>query len=134
MSFLHIADIHLGYQQYGLSERFSDFSRAFLHLVDTAVARRVDFVLLAGDPILKLKCTFRRRYALVVVLRRLWCGEALALRRFLRSASPCAFPVDAALTSKPTLPVARPSRLYCEGVETQTSTIVHGRSSPHSTA
>ncbi|MCJ7736405.1 MAG: DNA repair exonuclease, partial [Anaerolineae bacterium] len=49
MSFLHIADIHLGYQQYGLSERFNDFSRAFLHLVDSAVARRVDFVLLAGD-------------------------------------------------------------------------------------
>ncbi|MBN1260726.1 MAG: AAA family ATPase, partial [Anaerolineae bacterium] len=49
MHFLHIADIHLGYQQYGLSERFNDFSHAFLHLIDEALARQVDFVLLAGD-------------------------------------------------------------------------------------
>lgn len=49
MHFLHIADVHLGYQQYGLNERFNDFSQVFLHLMDTAVARRVDFVLIAGD-------------------------------------------------------------------------------------
>ena len=49
MRFLHIADVHLGYQQYGLKERFNDFSRAYLHLVDTACDQAVDFVLLAGD-------------------------------------------------------------------------------------
>lgn len=49
MRFMHIADIHLGNQQYGLRERFDDFSRVFLHLTDQAVARQVDFVLLAGD-------------------------------------------------------------------------------------
>jgi len=49
MRFLHIADVHLGYQQYGLKDRFDDFSRAFLHLVDTACDQDVDFVLLAGD-------------------------------------------------------------------------------------
>ena len=49
MRFLHIADVHLGYQQYGLTERFNDFTRAFLYLIDVAVARRVDFVLIAGD-------------------------------------------------------------------------------------
>ena len=49
MHLLHLADSHLGYQQYSLTERFNDFSRAFLHLMDEAVARRVDFVLLAGD-------------------------------------------------------------------------------------
>jgi DNA repair exonuclease SbcCD nuclease subunit len=49
MRFMHIADIHLGYQQYGLKERFDDFSKTFLYLVDQAVDREVDFVLLAGD-------------------------------------------------------------------------------------
>ncbi len=47
--FLHLADVHLGYQQYGLKARFNDFSRTFLHLVDVARDREVDFVLLAGD-------------------------------------------------------------------------------------
>ncbi len=46
---MHIADVHLGYQQYGLQERFDDFSRTFLSLVEQAIARRVSFVLLAGD-------------------------------------------------------------------------------------
>ena len=49
MRFMHIADIHLGYQQYGLTERFNDFGRMFLHLVDVALAEKVNFVLLAGD-------------------------------------------------------------------------------------
>ena len=49
MRFLHIADIHLGYQQYNSRARFNDFGRAFLHVVDEARAHQVDFVLLAGD-------------------------------------------------------------------------------------
>lgn len=49
MRFMHAADIHLGYQQYGVKERFDDFSQVFLHLVDQAVERQVSFVLLAGD-------------------------------------------------------------------------------------
>lgn len=49
VSFLHVADCHLGYDQYGLRERYNDFTRAFLAIADEAVARRVDFVLLAGD-------------------------------------------------------------------------------------
>jgi exonuclease SbcD len=49
MRFLHVADVHLGYQQYGLKERFDDFSRAFLHIVAQAIKARVDFVLLSGD-------------------------------------------------------------------------------------
>jgi exonuclease SbcD len=47
--FLHLSDVHLGYQQYNHKERFNDFGRAFLHVVDQAVAERVDFVLLGGD-------------------------------------------------------------------------------------
>ncbi len=49
MRFLHMADIHLGYQQYNSRERFDDFARAFLHVVDEAIAKQVDSILLAGD-------------------------------------------------------------------------------------
>ena len=49
MRFLHMADVHLGYQQYNCRERFNDFGRAFLYAVDQASERRVDAVLLAGD-------------------------------------------------------------------------------------
>ena len=49
IEFLHIADVHLGYQQYGHSERFNDFGRAFLSAVDYAVEHRMDFVLISGD-------------------------------------------------------------------------------------
>lgn len=49
ITFLHAADMHLGYQQYGSRARFDDFTRVFLHIVDQAVDRGVDFVLLAGD-------------------------------------------------------------------------------------
>ena len=47
--FLHFSDIHLGYQQYNDKERFNDFGRAYLHILDQAIAERVDFVVLAGD-------------------------------------------------------------------------------------
>ncbi len=49
MRFLHTADIHLGYQQYNSADRFDDFARAFLRVVDRAVQEKVDFFLLAGD-------------------------------------------------------------------------------------
>ncbi len=48
-SFIHVADTHLGYEQYGVRERFNDFSRAFWDIMDEAVERRVDFVVIAGD-------------------------------------------------------------------------------------
>src|SRR5579863_6488367 len=48
-SFIHIADTHLGYEQYGVRERFNDFSRAFWDITDEAVNRQVDFVVIAGD-------------------------------------------------------------------------------------
>jgi len=49
MSFMHIADSHLGYQQYGSKERFNDFGRVFFHIVEQAIARQVSFLLIAGD-------------------------------------------------------------------------------------
>jgi len=47
--FLHVSDVHLGYQQYNHKERFNDFGHAFLHIVNQAVSERVDFVILGGD-------------------------------------------------------------------------------------
>lgn len=47
--FLHFSDMHLGYQQYGLAQRFNDFGRAFLHIVEEAIAQQVNFVLFGGD-------------------------------------------------------------------------------------
>ncbi|HTI15068.1 MAG TPA: exonuclease SbcCD subunit D [Dictyobacter sp.] len=48
-SFIHMADTHLGYEQYGVRERFNDFGRAFWEVLEVAEKRRVDFVVIAGD-------------------------------------------------------------------------------------
>ena len=48
-SFIHVADMHLGYEQYGVRERFNDFSRAFWDIMQEALHRQVDFVVIAGD-------------------------------------------------------------------------------------
>lgn len=48
-SFIHVADTHLGYEQYGVRERFNDFSRAFWEIVEDALVRNVDFMVIAGD-------------------------------------------------------------------------------------
>ena len=48
-SFIHIADTHLGYEQYGVRERFNDFSRVFWDTMEEAVHRQVNFVVIAGD-------------------------------------------------------------------------------------
>ncbi|HZO73284.1 MAG TPA: exonuclease SbcCD subunit D [Ktedonobacteraceae bacterium] len=48
-SFIHIADTHLGYEQYGVRERFNDFSRSFWDITDEAIARNIDFMVIAGD-------------------------------------------------------------------------------------
>ncbi len=49
VTFIHTADNHLGYEQYGLKERFNDFARAFLGIIDDAIARHANFVVIAGD-------------------------------------------------------------------------------------
>ena len=47
--FLHAADVHLGYQQYGLVDRYDDFTDGFRWIIETALEERVDFLLIAGD-------------------------------------------------------------------------------------
>ncbi|MBM4438222.1 MAG: DNA repair exonuclease [Actinobacteria bacterium] len=47
--FVHVADVHLGYRQYGLEERADDFTRAFESVVRYCRDVRPDAVILAGD-------------------------------------------------------------------------------------
>ena len=76
--FLHMADCHLGYRQYNLRERFNDFGRAFFHVIDVAIAEKVDFVLLAGD-------LFHKR-----AIDALTLNQAMAALEKLRNAKiPC---------------------------------------------
>lgn len=48
-SFIHVADLHLGYSQYGLEARREDFEKAFEELVDKAIDLKPDFIIIAGD-------------------------------------------------------------------------------------
>ncbi|NEP76171.1 DNA repair exonuclease [Okeania sp. SIO2G5] len=48
--FLHVADIHLGFDRYDNRVRGQDFFKAFYNLLEIyAVGERVDFVVIAGD-------------------------------------------------------------------------------------
>jgi exonuclease SbcD len=48
-SFVHAADLHLGYAQYGLEIRRQDFDDAFKELVDKTIELKPDFMIIAGD-------------------------------------------------------------------------------------
>jgi DNA repair exonuclease SbcCD nuclease subunit len=48
-SFIHVADLHLGFSQYGLEARREDFDRTFQEIVDKAIELKPDFVIIAGD-------------------------------------------------------------------------------------
>jgi DNA repair protein SbcD/Mre11 len=48
-SFVHAADLHLGYAQYGLEVRRQDFDDAFNELVDKTIELKPDFMIIAGD-------------------------------------------------------------------------------------
>jgi DNA repair exonuclease SbcCD nuclease subunit len=48
-SFVHAADLHLGYSQYGLEARREDFDRVFQELVAKTIELRPDFMIIAGD-------------------------------------------------------------------------------------
>lgn len=48
-SFIHAADLHLGYSQYGLETRREDFDRTFEELVERTMEIRPDFLIIAGD-------------------------------------------------------------------------------------
>jgi exonuclease SbcD len=48
-SFVHVADLHLGYEQYNLATRRDDFDRAFYEVVDKTIELEPDFMIIAGD-------------------------------------------------------------------------------------
>jgi DNA repair exonuclease SbcCD nuclease subunit len=48
-SFVHSADLHLGYSQYGLEARRQDFDDSFKELVDRTIDLKPDFMIIAGD-------------------------------------------------------------------------------------
>jgi DNA repair protein SbcD/Mre11 len=48
-SFVHAADLHLGYAQYNLDVRRRDFNNAFSELVDKTIELKPDFMIIAGD-------------------------------------------------------------------------------------
>jgi len=48
-SFVHAADLHLGYAQYNLEVRRQDFVRVFEELVERTIELKPDFMILAGD-------------------------------------------------------------------------------------
>jgi len=48
-SFVHAADLHLGYSQYGLEVRREDFDKTFQELVDKTIKLKPDFMIIAGD-------------------------------------------------------------------------------------
>src|SRR5215469_5403881 len=48
-AFIHTADNHLGYEQYGVRERYDDFAKAFISVVKGAIERQADFFVIAGD-------------------------------------------------------------------------------------
>ncbi len=49
LSFVHVADIHLGYTQYNLEARREDFDNAFKEVVDKTIELKPDFMIIAGD-------------------------------------------------------------------------------------
>jgi exonuclease SbcD len=48
-SFIHAADLHLGYAQYGLETRRQDFDNAFTEIVEKTIELKPDFMIIAGD-------------------------------------------------------------------------------------
>ncbi|MFO7968068.1 MAG: DNA repair exonuclease [Archaeoglobaceae archaeon] len=49
VKFVHMADVHLGYRQYGCEERLVDFAQAFMDAVNYGIKNDVDFIIIAGD-------------------------------------------------------------------------------------
>jgi DNA repair exonuclease SbcCD nuclease subunit len=48
-SFVHAADLHLGYSQYGLEARRQDFDNVFAEIVEKTIELKPDFMIIAGD-------------------------------------------------------------------------------------
>lgn len=48
-SFVHVADLHLGYAQYNLEARRQDFNKTFQEVIEKTLQLKPDFMIIAGD-------------------------------------------------------------------------------------
>lgn len=49
ISFLHCSDLHLGFSQFGLEERFQDFGQSFRTIAEVAIGKQVQYLVISGD-------------------------------------------------------------------------------------
>ena len=49
IKFFHLADIHLGYQQYNSLQRASDIATVFRNICNQAIKEKIDFMIISGD-------------------------------------------------------------------------------------
>lgn len=73
-SFVHAADLHLGYSQYNLDVRRRDFNKAFQELVDKTIELKPDFMILAGDIFAHARPSNSTLEAAIINFRRLKDG------------------------------------------------------------
>ncbi len=48
-SFVHVADLHIGYEQYNLPDRTRDFDRVFSEVVEKTIELKPAFMIISGD-------------------------------------------------------------------------------------
>ena len=71
----HLADLHLGYRQYGLLEREDDFYDVFNEVVDLIIQEHIKIVLIAGDIFHSCRPPIRALYCMKSSLERLYSKE-----------------------------------------------------------
>ncbi|MFX0005913.1 MAG: exonuclease SbcCD subunit D [Promethearchaeota archaeon] len=67
--FIHASDIHLGSHQYSNKYRSDDFIRAFQEILELAIKRNVDFIILGGDVFTSLEMLPGKLIKIVEILK-----------------------------------------------------------------
>jgi DNA repair exonuclease SbcCD nuclease subunit len=70
-SFVHAADLHLGYAQYNLDVRSEDFNTAFQEVVDKTIDLKPNFMIIAGDIFQQARPSNTTLEAAITTFRRL---------------------------------------------------------------
>jgi len=48
MNFIHASDLHLGYVQYSIEERFRDYARAFQSVIKYAIDPKAECIMISS--------------------------------------------------------------------------------------